>query len=297
MIDARQGEALVLTCGHIFRDSQGKGQIEVDLFGTGAPQKVPGRLVAFDLNTDIGLVSIKPGVPVRVAPVAPSGHPIAKGDKVVSVGCNNGGPSTALETKITAINKFGGTPNVEIAGLPVQGRSGGGLFNSEGMVIGVCNAADPADNEGLYASLPAIQAELDKAGLTAIYRNQRDAAPAQLAGGTPPPSMPSKMPEPEFASRGSAAQPAGAPAGLKQNETAALAQMQGNNSAEVICIVRPLNDPNAKSEVITLDRASMAFLQQLAADRQAQESRHLTSLNVRPQIKGRTAQTERNPVR
>ena len=31
LIDARQGEALVLTCGHIFRDSGGKGQISVDL--------------------------------------------------------------------------------------------------------------------------------------------------------------------------------------------------------------------------------------------------------------------------
>ncbi len=34
IIDARQGEALVLTCGHIFRDSQGKGKILVDVFGS-----------------------------------------------------------------------------------------------------------------------------------------------------------------------------------------------------------------------------------------------------------------------
>ena len=32
VIDCRQGEALILTCGHIFRDSAGKGRIEVDLF-------------------------------------------------------------------------------------------------------------------------------------------------------------------------------------------------------------------------------------------------------------------------
>ncbi len=36
IIDARQGEALILTCGHIFRDSKGKGPIEVDLFTPGA---------------------------------------------------------------------------------------------------------------------------------------------------------------------------------------------------------------------------------------------------------------------
>ncbi len=33
LIDARAGEALVLTCGHIFRDSQGKGQVTIDLLG------------------------------------------------------------------------------------------------------------------------------------------------------------------------------------------------------------------------------------------------------------------------
>ena len=43
IIDARGGEALILTCGHIFRDSQGKGRIEVDLFGPSGPQRVPGR--------------------------------------------------------------------------------------------------------------------------------------------------------------------------------------------------------------------------------------------------------------
>ena len=31
IIDTRSGEALVLTCGHIFRDSQGKGKITIDL--------------------------------------------------------------------------------------------------------------------------------------------------------------------------------------------------------------------------------------------------------------------------
>ncbi len=54
----------------------------------------------------------------------------------------------------------------------------------------------------------------------------------------------------------------------------------GNDGAEVICVVRPLNNPNAASEVIRLDRASQAFLQQLANDRQAQAARHLTSLEV-----------------
>ena len=42
IVDARQGEALVLTCGHIFRDSKGQGTITVDLFGPRRHRTLPG---------------------------------------------------------------------------------------------------------------------------------------------------------------------------------------------------------------------------------------------------------------
>lgn len=289
LIDSRSGEALVLTCGHIFRDSAGKGQIAVDLFGDGAPQKLPGRLVAYDLKSDVGLVSIRPGMNVRVAPVADKGYRCAKGDQVTTVGCNNGGPATALETTITSIDKFLGPPNVQVAGLPVQGRSGGGLFSADGQVIGVCNAADPADREGLYAALATIHEQLDKAGLSDVYRGRSRggvvAAAVASAG-----HMPGPADEPRFASggpsRGNSALAldggAAVLGSLNDAERAALAEVQKRgDGAEVICIVRPLADPRAKSEVIMLDRASSAFLKQLAVDRQAQETRHTTSLQVR----------------
>ena len=75
----------MLTCGHIFRDSQGKGQITVDLCGPAAPQDLPGKLVRYDCTTnDIGLVSIRPGVPVRAAPIAPREYQVSKGDPVIT---------------------------------------------------------------------------------------------------------------------------------------------------------------------------------------------------------------------
>ena len=36
IIDARQGKALVLTCGHLFRESKGQGVVDVTLFRNGA---------------------------------------------------------------------------------------------------------------------------------------------------------------------------------------------------------------------------------------------------------------------
>ena len=67
-------------------------------------------------------------------------------------------------------NKFLGPPNVQVEGLPVEGRSGGGLFSKDGMVVGVCNAADPADQQGLYAALGSIYSELDKNKLGFVYQ-------------------------------------------------------------------------------------------------------------------------------
>lgn len=280
VIDARAGEALVLTCGHIFRDSQGKGQVAVDLLGHGAPQKVPGRIVSYDLKNDVGLVSFKPGVPVRVAPLAPKGYAAAKGDRVVTVGCNNGGPPTAIPSNVTAIDKFLGPPNLQVAGLPVQGRSGGGLFSADGRVIGVCNAADPTDNEGLFAALPVIHQELDKVGLSAIYLQPAAAQPAAALASAPAAALPMASTDHLPGPVADQAMPVNV-AALQALAPAAIAQLQkAGDGAEVICIVRPLSNPRAKSEVIMLDRASPALLQQLAVDREAQQSRHLTSLNV-----------------
>ena len=65
VIDCRQGEALILTCGHIFRDSEGEGRIEVDLFAPGGPRGVAGQVVAWDLRRDLALVSIFTDVPIE----------------------------------------------------------------------------------------------------------------------------------------------------------------------------------------------------------------------------------------
>jgi hypothetical protein len=61
-----------------------------------------------------------------------------------------------------------------------------------------------------------------------------------------------------------------------------------DSEAEVICIVRPLADPRAKSEIVVLDRASRNFMHLLSSEGRRQSDRHLTSLNV-PQRPARPA--------
>lgn len=273
IIDVRGDDALILTCGHVFRDSQGKGAVTVDMFGPGAPRGLPGEVIKYDLESDVGLISFRPGVPVAAARVAPPGSRVKAGDPVFSSGCNNGDEPTIRSSRVSSIDKYLGPPNLQVAGQPVQGRSGGGLFDADGQVIGVCNAADPADNEGLYAALPSIHKLLDNAGLAQIYQPNLAPAPSDPANlpGTMladvrPPHMPERMP--------AAANPERATETSTPRE---LGESQPDQVAEVVCVIRSPTNPQGKNEVIILDRASPEFLRQLAIERQRQQTQSLAT--------------------
>jgi hypothetical protein len=307
IVDARDGEALILTCGHIFRESKRDGKIEVDLFGPGGPQRVPGRLISYSVpplspqsndpqSRDVGLVAIHVPGPLVTARIAPPGYRIQRGMPVVSVGCNNGNPPTAQRSQVTSLDKFVGPPSIQVAGQPVEGRSGGGLFSSEGYVIGVCNAADPSDKEGLFAALGSIHAELDRKDvdgkdLSFAYKAPGDnsASATAMANSTAPgtdpvAAMPQQMPSPTAsASLGAAPLAAAeAPAGLPPHEQAALDEVRRHKKegTEVIFIVRSHDNPNGKSEVFVLDNASPEFIRQLSAEGRPQEKPFPTSLEV-----------------
>lgn len=289
IVDARSGEALVLTCGHLFRSSAGQGPIEVTLFTagpTGAEVRttVPGRLIDFDLDRDLAVISIRPEVAVHPISIAQAGASLTPGGTVTTVGCDNGQNPTAIVSKITANDRYQGPSNVEVAGAPVEGRSGGGLFNAEQQLIGVCFAADPQGDEGLYASLPSIHAKLDSLNLTMVY--QAPSSGANLAAASPPSirrgvETAPTPPQASFAVRGQEPAPQRPPAdhplaaavgatppvpmNLNQDEQAALQEIQRRGAdSEVICIIRP-RSPNGKSEVITLSNASPDFVRALTA--------------------------------
>ena len=280
VIDCRQGEALILTCAHIFRDSGGEGRIGVDLFGAHDARGLAGQLVAWDLDRDVALVSVFTDAQIQPARVAGSARELAVGEQVASVGCDGGADPTVQFSQITAVDKYLGPPNVQVAGQPVPGRSGGGLFALDGSLIGVCNAADPADKEGLYAALSAVHEQLDEAGLSFVYRaTYPSTGPAPLADTTP--AMPESMPTVAFDRRdrtdavptSTTADPSAAAAtalaahasSLTPGEQALLAEVrQHRGQAEVICIVRP-HGAESSSEVFVLSGAGEDFVDHLSA--------------------------------
>lgn len=277
IVDARDGAALLLTCGHLFRTSAGKGPIEVTFYkatpaGAQVKETAQGQLLNYDLERDLALVIVRPQSPVQALSIAPPNTPISPGANITTVGCNGGDNPTAIDSQITTIDRYQGPPNVEVAGAPVEGRSGGGLFNTAGQLIGVCFAADPQSNEGLYASLPSIQAKLDSLNLGMVYQSPAGQnAVSQVTSLQEAPVAPTediairgqdelvdRLPD-EFASVTN-----DSPKSLSTSEQAALEEIQRRGlKSEVICIIRA-HDPEGKSEVITLNNVSPEFVNSLA---------------------------------
>ena len=281
IVDARSGEALVLTCGHLFRTSEGKGTITVTTFQAGAAGATPGasyigHLIEFDLERDLALVSLRPTAPVGSVTIAGvNARRVMESTPVTSVGCSHGEDPTAIDSRVSAVDRFEGTPNVEVAGAPVEGRSGGGLFNAAGQLVGVCYAAEPQADEGLYVSLPAIYRKLDSLNLSMIYRaGATGSLVAQAAAVAPvrtPPQTRLQTPPralaaiPPFAVRGQEPEAAAAETlAMAPAERAALEEIRRRGAdSEVICIIRS-HDPAGKSEVITLNNVSPAFVRALS---------------------------------
>ncbi|MCU0718307.1 MAG: trypsin-like peptidase domain-containing protein [Pirellula sp.] len=179
IIDTYNGEALVLTCGHLFRDTRGTTPIIVETFIGGQPRAHQAWLIDYRADeTDIGLISFRPEMAVPVARLMDHREMLREGESVFSWGCDNGAFPSKRYSRISKLNRYLGPANVEVTGKPVQGRSGGGLFNSRGELIGVCYAADDELDEGLYNAPEVVYAQLLKLGLRRLFEQQSPMAGA-----------------------------------------------------------------------------------------------------------------------
>ena len=171
VIHARPGEALVLTCGHVFRDAQGTGVITAEYgFDTGVLKSAPGQLIHYDAKArDIGLVAIQTEGTLIPVEVAAADATVASGDRSFSIGCDHGQPPTIRHTAIKNRAKYDGEIKYDIFGRPVDGRSGGGLFTENGQLIGVCNAAAVEVDEGIYSGVDTIHWQFAQTNLTNLF--------------------------------------------------------------------------------------------------------------------------------
>jgi hypothetical protein len=145
------------------------------------------------------------------------------------------------------------------------------------VLIGICNAADPADDEGLYAALGSIHWQLDQIGQSEIYQRP---APRDVAAVPQPVSLPSAAGPPEMAaavnsSRAPATADIAAVVPASYEAAASPQQAYGSHDAtgavapasyeprpvaaaddtEIVFIVRSKSDPGQRSEVYVVDGA------------------------------------------
>ncbi|MCA8987216.1 MAG: trypsin-like peptidase domain-containing protein, partial [Planctomycetaceae bacterium] len=125
IVESKPGATYVLTCGHIFRNLSESSKVDVDIFVQDRFESFVGKVEKYDLDADVGLVSIPTDGVLPVARLAVAPQQIATGDEVISVGCSGGQPPTTEQLSVTALNRYKGPDNIECTGVPVQGRSGG----------------------------------------------------------------------------------------------------------------------------------------------------------------------------
>lgn len=266
IISSTPTETLVLSCAHIFRHKSRQGSIYIDYFNRPWRGRYEAELIASDSESDVSLLKFFPKDRLPHATIAPLGFPLSRGMALTSAGCSEGTSTTLESCSITAINRYLGPPNIECDNIPDQGRSGGGLFTSQGYVIGVCTAADPSEKKGLYAGLKTVQTLLDHHQLSSIYQS----------------SQPSRQENSLLSKVNAREQTIHTIPNKELSQTDIPTRpsfLDHNTTAEVICIIRSLRGKEIKPHIVILDRASRSFLRQLTHEQQRQKQRNLTSLH------------------
>ncbi len=284
IIHSQEGISRILTCAHIFRGFDEDSKIEVDLIINNKQQVHIARLDSFNEEADLGLISVATSKSLPVAAIAKVDHAPRKGEPVVGVGCSGGDSPTREQLQVTDINKYNGPHNVECTGLPVQGRSGGGLFNKNGEVIGVCIAADKDHHRGLYSGLLAVHSILDEKQLAFLYEEPQVESSVIAVTETPKaPAWPPAnevMPE-SLKSSVAATAPIPKPVNLK------------TGTAEVVVIIRDPAHPERENRVVIIHQASSKFLSYLDGelDGATQESQGMISYHAPIQSMNRSVRS------
>ena len=203
------GETLVLTASHVL-EADGSPYIEVHRYNLGLekrrtaegwPRQIPARVVARDRDADLAVLRVEgfEAMPY-VARIAPGTGEADRGEAVVSVGIDLGEKLASWRSRVIDyaridLGKGGGDrPFLLIEKPPEHGRSGGGLFATDGSVVGVCiGRAEVVQGKrlGVFASGASIRRLLRENHLNAAVARSTDRrlprpSPIDRTSGTAP---------------------------------------------------------------------------------------------------------------
>jgi S1-C subfamily serine protease len=275
IIDSHVGRTIVITSGAPFKTSPAGSKIEVEvpnLKSEGSGRRFVAKLISSDLRADIALVEFPTDQPLPTAAISVATPNV--GDRAVSIGGSVGGTITREQVRVTGINRYEGPDTLDCTGVPLPGRSGGGLFNAAGELVGICVSVgeDPvtkAPAGGMYCGLKPIHELLRGHNLAALIDKPRTPAGGNEFASLAETDLGTARPMPaDIAMTPSASPPSGydptqgatamLPAAAQPMTASNVEPMPvvGDDDLEVILYVRSKKSPEAPTRVIHIHKAS-----------------------------------------
>lgn len=172
IIHSVTGQSTILTCAHMFKDVTKKADVEVEVFRNGETLKYAATVLGGNHDSDLAFLRIKNTSPLPMAPLQQGELKLKPNDDVFSIGCNGGKSPTLLRMNVKKVGYFEGPQNILCTIDPVQGRSGGGLFNVHGELVGVCSGAFRESKEGLYTGVGAARELMAQLKLNSLFETE-----------------------------------------------------------------------------------------------------------------------------
>ena len=200
VIASAGGGALVLTASHVVAGT-GPILVEVNRFNLGVekfrdaagfPKRVEAAVVARDAGADLAILKIPGGVDFPYASQVGRGDATPPvGSPVTSIGFDKGARLVGFSTRVRSVDRVdlgkggGMRPFLITDDPPEVGRSGGGLFRADGVLVGVCVGRIEIDRRTTYGLFST------HGNIKALIRSD-EAVAAAMARATLGPRSPSR---------------------------------------------------------------------------------------------------------
>jgi thiol-disulfide isomerase/thioredoxin len=163
IIASEPGSAVILTCAHFFLGLKVSDTITtVEVFRDGVPEKFPATVIGGDHKLDLAILNIQSPEKLPVVSVTETA-PILQQDQILnSFGCDGGKVPSKKTVMLIEENRYQGPGNLVCSTDPASGRSGGGLFDADGRLVGICSCANREKSEGLYMAWSAVDGLMEK---------------------------------------------------------------------------------------------------------------------------------------
>lgn len=154
----------IVTAAHVVRNAE---SLAISFFDDGKTIGVTsGAVVGRDAQNDIAIVKVTALRPLPAATIVPEDYKVKPRDPVIAAGCPGGQTPPFVYSNNSAcalvIDRYSGGANITTSCMPEQGASGGGLYNAQGQLIGVCSAHDQKEKTGLYTGTKELYNLINK---------------------------------------------------------------------------------------------------------------------------------------